>query len=400
MCTGSLGIEAPERQKPAPKSLDPSAPGPRVVDSNQGPIWQLDVRALGYVPPQGPREGFALLQPIGPICFLENGQILVTFVTREAPAGLARREQPDEVLPFRIRALFIDSRTGQVRTTREWPTASEMARVAPAPGGKFVVITPGRLILYSPGLERLTDLDLPIDREGLRDVWRVKRSPRGKYLLIEYAPMTYEGRLEADWVIDTENLQVVRTWTTSGGVFLDSISDHGMIVLTDGKIGRLGGPFNWLCDARETYCRGGTFLDNCTILAKDAPISVKWVYFVSPDGQLLFSEKYPEGDLFREACSADGRRLAVAAYKAKGGIALLDISPHYILRRVMVYDIPSRRWIYTLDAKKQKIKLDPELPRRELALSPDGSLLGLITEEGVLKVYRVPESAIAPSSTH
>lgn len=291
-------------------------------------------------------------------------------------------------------------------STREWPTASERSRISPTPGGKFVVITRDKLILCSAALDPLKELDLPISHEAIGDDWDAFRSPRGKYLLFDYELRPSDGRepslsefeSRVLWV-DGEKLEIVVTRTDRGWKSISpiSISDDGMALLIGGKLGKIGGPFDWPCDPRRRYCHGTAFLGDSIILSKDHPVSTKLAYFVSINGGLLFSEKYPPGDVFREVSSADGRRLAVAAYKGKGGSALLDISPHYVLQRIAVYDVPSRQWVYTLDPKKRKIKLDPV--RREFALSPDGSLLSLITEQGILQVYRIPERPSTPSST-
>lgn len=66
----------------------------------------------------------------------------------------------------------------------------------------------------------------------------------------------------------------------------------------------------------------------------------------------------------------------------------MDIGRKASLVRIQVYDIPSRQWTYSLDAEKQGAKL-----LSGLGLSPDGSLLALITQDGILEVFRVPDNA-------
>jgi len=400
----SLGTEALKRPTLPDKGSRQAVP----VFAN-GPLWMLDVRALGYEAYPAARELRGGPPSAGPICFPTERQVVVTFVTQQAPGPLPRRGQPDDSLPFRLHALFINAKTGHVDATREWPTASNLARVVPALGGRFVVITPDRLMLYSPDLELLKGLDLPISREASRDAWEFLSSQGGRYLLLQFEPRTLEKE-EADSslrgvqleLVDVENLEVIQKWRPKRWDFLTSLSDDRLALKMGGKIGRPEGPFHWLCSPAEPYCRGGRFLDDHTIFSdflEYATISEKRMYFVSISGELLFSERCPKGDLFREAFSADGRRLALQVFKAKGGISALDIAPHYALMRVMVYDIPSRRWVYTLDAKKQRIKMDPDRFSRELALSPDGSLLGLITQDGMLELYPLPETSPPSSPT-
>jgi hypothetical protein len=82
--------------------------------------------------------------------------------------------------------------------------------------------------------------------------------------------------------------------------------------------------------------------------------------------------------------SSDGNRFAVTVWAHKGGSALLDIDYHSVLKRIEIYDVPNPHPVYTLDAKQQKIK-----GLSGVALSPDGSLMAILTD-GVVEVYRVP----------
>ncbi len=118
--------------------------------SSAGPIRQIDVRQLGYTPPQRSRDvGQEAPLYMESIYFLNTKKVVVTFVTREAPAQLPRRGQVDETLPFRLHALFIDTVAGRVLATLEWPTSSVRSRVLAIPRGSFVVFTPDQLQLYS-----------------------------------------------------------------------------------------------------------------------------------------------------------------------------------------------------------------------------------------------------------
>jgi hypothetical protein len=385
----SLGTEA-LRQHP------PTANNRSVLQAAiGGPAWKLDVHALGYLPlefmvHEGNRAGLS-----GPICFVSRDEVVVTFVTRLVSSSLPRRDQPDASLPLRLQALFVDTGTGKVRSKREWPISSYWSRVLPAVGGKFVVLTPEKLMLYSQDGEPLKELDLPLNREAIKDTWRVYASPAGKYLVIEYEPKT--SGLQQMW-IDAETLQVLRVWTKGEMGHALEISDDGTALTWDGKIGKPDGPFHALCAPINSYCHGGAFIDNETVVSVNRWGSEKRLNFVGTDGELMFVVKLPQAELLPGpgvwASSAGGRRFALAVYKGKGGSTLLDIAPHYFLKRVMVYDIPSRQWVYAVDGKKQKIKRVSGL-----ALSPDGSLLGLINQDGALEVYRLPEAPTVPGQS-
>jgi hypothetical protein len=114
--------------------------------ANPGPVWKLDARALGIAAPTPRTENAGKALYIDPVCFLDNETVVVTFVTREAVTELPRRGESQPSLPFRLHALFTDTKTAQVRTTREWPTAHPHSRVLGGKGGRFIVLTPDRLI--------------------------------------------------------------------------------------------------------------------------------------------------------------------------------------------------------------------------------------------------------------
>ena len=101
-------------------------------------------------------------------------------------------------------------------------------------------------------------------------------------------------------------------------------------------------------------------------------------------------EQFSDGDSYHPddaRPSADGKRFGRALNKCHGGSAFLDIPSHGFVKQLLVCDLASRRWIFRLDGKKQKIRT-----LSGLALSPDCLLMGLITRDGVLEVYRLPKA--------
>src|SRR5208337_3180044 len=346
--------------------------------TSKAPLWQLDVRALGYVHWAGPWEKIGR-GGMDQICFPTSSQVAITYVTREAPGALPRRGQSDAALPFRLHALFVDTRSGLITGKREWPTASGQSGIVPAIGGEFIVVTPDKLMLYSSALEILKELELALGREAID--WRVAPSPGGKYLVVEFQPQSDiargAGYTDFEWRrlwINAENLQVLRTWTERG------ISSHDWTISDDGlafdgwKIGRPDGPREWLClpyNNAKPYCGGyGSLLTNQIVFMMSWPPRDQWMALISTSGEVLMHQDLLHGETFRKLVhSADGRRFALSLDKGKGGSAALDIAPHYSLNRIIVYDLAAREWIYTLDPKKQKIKAI-----HELALSPDGNL--------------------------
>lgn len=384
------------------------------------PIIQLNVGALGYTPEPLPLENYGRLG-IDPICYLSDDTVVITFITREAPVALSRRDKPDESLPYRLHALFVDTKTGKQFAERYWPVSSPRSRVIPTTGHNFVVLTPDLMLLYSPELSLLSQLDVPWGQEAVKDQWDVARSPGGKYVLVSYEPESDERRiaelprdarhlepveLRFEW-IDLEDLHVVERWTRKECVdcfWTVGISDDGIVqrwnnvpggTPFNSKIVEVGrppdGPWRELCPYFQPYCRPGKFISNGSILATDQTKRLETIWVVSTRGELLFHDTFGENEtLFslhhtESEASADGRRFAVAVMKIKGANAIFDIGGHANLDRVKVFDIASRQWIYMLDARKRKIA-----DISGMALSPDGSHLALITQGEILEIYRVP----------
>ncbi len=393
------------------------------------PIWGLNVKALGYAPSQRAQdEGVYIPLGIEPICFLANGEIVLSFVTRETPTGLPHRGEHDEILPFRLHAIFVNQNTGHVRATKEWPVSSTRSRILPVTDGNFVVFAPDQLLLYSPQLGLVKQLDLSLGQMAVKDNWYATPSSGGKYLLLDYEPAEDAKRVDRmpmaqllaepikdhlDW-IDLQSLQIVAAWTVK--IAPDSfyefgdISDQGLVQLwtygargyEDAQIVKIGkppnGPWHSMCQPAESYCRAGKFINNETVLAfryENSRTDVRvWIGVISTKGSLLFDETFPSKEILRGGvpASMSGGSFALGILKGKGGSRFLDIAAHYSMDRVVVFDVAARRWIYTLDAKKHNIK---ELSG--MALSPDGSLLAIINQDGILEVYQIPG---APQPTH
>jgi len=104
-------------------------------------------------------------------------------------------------------------------------------------------------------------------------------------------------------------------------------------------------------------------------------------------GEMLFRQGVPQGTLFcgriLNAVSAERDRFAVLLYKEKGGAPLLDIMPDCVFDQAMVYDMTLRQWVFTLHAKKAKIR-----KFSGLALSLDGTRMAVLAD-GILQVFAV-----------
>jgi hypothetical protein len=356
-------------------------------------------------------ERIGMPRPLNPLCFIANDRIAVTFMTRSEAEVLPRRDQVDEKLPYRLHALFIDTATGKVRATRDWPTASDRAGVTPGTAGKFVAVTPDRLALYSSDLHLLKAIDLFLSCRAREGYWLISPSPNGRTMLIMNGAGNFQYNFR--W-FDIDDLRLLASWTES--------DRENVWKGTEDLVVR-GGHFGSVYDDEM----GGDFARGFLIRKLDAPwrfVSLKKPAFrsfglVSPDvllglsyarefggprqkmilvrtnGEVFFEQEFPEREeVSGRALSADGRRFAATFSKFKGGSAFLDIAARIVLKSVLVFDLKGCKWIYKVDAKEQRLKVVSAL-----ALSPDGSLLALINQDGVLEAYRLPETPTVPGQS-
>jgi hypothetical protein len=340
---------------------------------------------------------------IGQILFPSDNQLVVTYISQARTETFPRRSQAEASSNLQLEALFVDPNLGRLRARRQWPTFSDKARIGPASGGKFVVVTPDDLTLYSPEIQALRKLDLDVGREAIPGEWNASASPGGKYLLISYSPRSNEGGWMGDAItefelIDTELLRITRSWTDKGfgGIHPFYCLDDGEIVAINGTggatvIGPPGGPWRVFQAPWPPRCAPHlkkTPVTDDAIFGGTTLSIDRWCYSLTlTTGEVVFAQQFADKETVRWlAASGGGRRFAIAVYRGRGGSWALDIGAHYSLNRVMVYDIPGHRWIFTLSGKNQGIK-----SISGLALSPQGSLLALINQDGILEVYRIPE---------
>jgi hypothetical protein len=145
------------------------------------PQWRTNLRAAIGSAPLGlvvGREKQA--KPRVSLSFTDNDTIAVKFVTQEGKPILARRDGPETVLPLRLRGIFLDASTGNIKTTISWPSGSRHASIVASFDGKFVTQRGTILTLYSPDFRELTRLQLPQTNDT---GWEANSSPSGQTLI-------------------------------------------------------------------------------------------------------------------------------------------------------------------------------------------------------------------------
>ncbi len=356
-----------------------------------GPVWKFDLRSVGFTGFAPKQEQWGLNLRLNPVCFISNDTLIATFITQEDVTTLARRDQPGELLPLRLHGIFLDASTGQVRNTKEWSITRPRGGIIAASEGQFAVLTPGIIALYSPKFDELKKLRLSSEQQS--HLWDLYPSPSGKSLLADYH---YPEALY-QW-IDVKSLQAQPTWKDGRLPLAVSISDGELaflrsqflksesVYVNQVIVKSRNGPERAVCRViagQGDSCGIPQFLSN-EMLALSMPHGLSVLPKTGGDALLkttLRDDEWLGRSLYP---SSDGRRFAVTVWSHKGGSALLDIDYHSVLKRIEIYDVPNPHPVYALDAKQQRIK-----DVSGVALSPDGSLMAILTD-GVVELYRVP----------
>src|SRR6185437_9927097 len=148
------------------------------------PIWTIDLRSVGFTGFAPKQEQWGIHLKPNPLCFVDNKTLIATFVTREEITTLAHRDQPSETSPLRLHAVFLDPEVGIVLATKEWPVTRPRGGVIATGAGRFAVLTPAMIALYSPSRELLKDLKFSSAEQS--DLWDLHSSPSGKSIVAEY----------------------------------------------------------------------------------------------------------------------------------------------------------------------------------------------------------------------
>ncbi len=360
------------------------------------PAWTVDLRSVGFTgfAPKGEQWGLHL-RP-NPLCFADRRTLIATFITREDVTTLARRDQPGETLPLRLHGIFLDANAGKVRTTKEWSITRPRGGIIAAGGGNFVVLTPAMVALYSAGLELVKDFKLSSQQQS--HLWDFHSSPTGRVILVEY----HYPEAKYQW-LDTDTLLAQSaSWSESLPVlsisddkeitsFRDTYVRSKAINIYEALIQPRDRPERAVCRViaghGDDSCGDPEILSN-ELLALWSPHEFRVV--PKTGGDTLLKASFREDEWLGSYPSADGKRFAVTVSTHKGGSAFFDIDYHSVLKRIEIYDIPNPHPVYTLDTKLQKIKTVSGV-----ALSPDGSLLAIVTD-GVVEVYQLSPDRIDP----
>ena len=143
-----------------------------------------------------------------------------------------------------------------------------------------------------------------------------------------------------------------------------------------------------LCPSTNKSCPVGAFVRNDTLFSWKPPNRSHGldIRLIRTNASVVLEKELPHGEVIHPFHPVvGGRKFAISIDQGKGGSEFFDMAPHFVLKEISVYDSLTGQQVYTLDGNAQRIK-----SISAFALSADGSLLGLIDQDGILRVYRMP----------
>jgi hypothetical protein len=369
------------------------------------PLWEIDASKFGFqgrppadlahlAPSVKPMAGWAYQQGVA---FTSPNIAVVYFVIHDAP-GTAEQREASVSDPFRLVALFLNARNGELIKKLDWPLPADPQAVAPSfffPGtnGRFIVGLGSALSLYSSDFTLLHQYDA---RSELSPIM----SASGESLLLSTM-----SRVGGQWttrydLLDAGKLSILKTWNEAA-----TRPPHTVQALWGEELAwslrsslYLAAPSvtpKQLLATQGEMCGNWTFINQQELAGATCGDANK-LLTVSTDGKVIW-----ESDLGFEqldgpiVASLSGQTFAVPTMR--WGTARNN-EPDQITARI--YRIKSASPLMTLSVPRSSewgqgyfygAYGDTRFGWGGLALSQDGGLVA-VKSGAKVQVYRVPES--------
>lgn len=364
--------------------------------TQEKPLWSASPKQVGYNEVLSnafryhPRIGGDLVK----IQFLDPERLALAWLTPDD--GVKKPVTRPIDLPSHLHLSILDAKNGQQVSYHEWACSSLGANLAYTASGQWLLSSGESVALFSSSFEKIRGLEHVKTQHGNFV------SPSGRTLLLS---VSISPNAQSPQLRDSATFRVMDSWDDSRfaeGYF--KYSDRFILAET-GKppqlfireVGKSWNPFSSEVDnSHPVTVRSYEFLNNDTVVK----LLGHELVVETIGGTELSRQTVPEAGLFfyswsTSAISASGERFAVILGRMRGlRSEPLDMYPFPSDDRVMVYSLIQRSSIFGLKVRG----ISPWYPNatwNRIALSPDGLLLGIVSNEGV-RVYAVPPTHLSP----
>jgi hypothetical protein len=361
------------------------------------PLAEVDLHKFGYQDENARTMNKAGATRKRLLDFTDNNSLIWAWWTVDIVYTRKGPSPPPELQTFH--AAVLDAKTGGVRVKQEWPKQEAPSWLIPVRDEKLITCDQEKIHLYSASFEHLKDLELPEpdDCRGVLTVREGGRSPSRRSILVSnLSGPAYQLR-----VLDTATFTLSSISGGDKSLTPGSISDlwfiEGCRKQTEICIRMWDGPWHAVEFTGVSEPFKASFRLKPVFVNEDtfAIFEGDTLTFAKTEGAVLFQKKLPKEHEFSSylpAASRDSDRFAVMETRQRGiTYSNLDMSSYQADDEIVVFSLSERRAIFALRVTGNS----PWLPLIEhhntFALSPDGSLLAVVSD-GILRVYKLPES--------
>lgn len=365
--------------------------------SKAPPLWSIAACQVGYdlsmFKTFMPRVGRDRVK----LQFLDGQRLALAWLTPDEVGAKPIGSEAD--VPSHLHLLVLDAHTGGKISNHEWSCSSRSVNLAYTASGQWLLASNQTITLYSSLFEKIRDL-----RNVKTHEWRnTFVSPTGRTFL-SYVPDSTDSR--SGQLRDTATLEVLDSWNDLrvAKAYI-AYSDHFMLAEIDEPakpqqlyLRKVGGNWDFYhtsINDSEPAWRGtyGFVNEEMIAIFRRHELVVETV-----DADKTTRLAVPEAGLYfppdsASAISTQRTRFSVILDRFRGLRSDgLDMYPFLSEDRAVVYSIPQPRVIFSVRVKGRSpwpfLALSHPIWNKS-TLSPDGQLLGIVSDEGV-RVYGLP----------
>ncbi len=157
---------------------------PVQVPSNKF-AWRVDLHPLGYPADDPMLQRRRDLHDFDTLDFLSETVEVATFLTQE-PAHDLRTRDVSTPAPYTLHAIFLNTASGKILNTLEWPVPDSNAGIFSRYDGSFLFFSTERIVRYSADWQPMKELPLPQLQELHVSLLDISESPSGNVVVIRY----------------------------------------------------------------------------------------------------------------------------------------------------------------------------------------------------------------------
>jgi hypothetical protein len=365
--------------------------------STTRPVWKADLRTKSFPAPPSACEPAKFLRSRETFEFVDSETLLVAWVAPDTPIpALPPRDQKKQssppTIPAHLRVLLVDSRTGQQRTEHDWAVPSWPISLQVTGSGNLLLRAEESLRLYSRAFQLLQEKEIHPTADSSASGWTKwpRISASGQTLLFCVKSETGD-RVE---ILKADSLQELDRFQKGARCLDYAVSDASVAILGEHPTEPLVRNFYgaWQVLKLDGFSigknlmveNGSTFLNNSTLFGRNqiegGAITLEGTTLVT----WSFPKKHP---WWKVVTSRGGEYFGVVEGRIRGNQTLdMDFATPYQLH---VFSLAEKREVFRVEVPGQSPWiLTCKQFDQEYALSPDGSLVAVLTN-GVVMMYEV-----------